>query len=158
MHSFTCQSQSQLQISKFNEITKPSIPLNLNYQLIYFIKSIHCITKESNNQNRKPNKNKYIFLEFSLGENLSWARTPRLRENYLAWTKTVQKTHLLQGHSHLGDYTLAWVKLDPRAPLKFPSDFAWARLPSLGEKCRKTSSIQYLRVNMHALDDQNNKN
>jgi len=36
------------------EIPKLSIQLNLNYQLIYFIKFMHCITKESNNQNRKP--------------------------------------------------------------------------------------------------------
>jgi len=72
MHLFTFQSQSQLQISKFNEITKPSIPLNLNYQLIYFIKSIHCITKKSKNQTIKTkNKKKKCFLGFSLGENLA---------------------------------------------------------------------------------------
>jgi len=45
MYSLTFQFQSQFQISRFIEITKPSISLNLNYQLIYFIKSIHCITK-----------------------------------------------------------------------------------------------------------------
>jgi len=45
MHSLTFQSQSQLQISKFNKITKSSIPLNLNDKSIYFIKSIYCITK-----------------------------------------------------------------------------------------------------------------
>jgi len=49
--------------------TKPSIPLNLNYLLIYFIKSIHCIIKESNNQNRKSQKKKF-FWGFSLGKNL----------------------------------------------------------------------------------------
>jgi len=42
------------------EIIKPSIQLNLNYQLIYSIKFIHCITKELNNQNKKPKK-KFIF-------------------------------------------------------------------------------------------------
>jgi len=41
------------------EIAKPSIQLNLNCQLIYFIKSMHCITKESNNQNRKSQKKKF---------------------------------------------------------------------------------------------------
>jgi len=38
------------------EIPKLSIQLNLNYQLIYLVKFIHCITKESINQNRKPKK------------------------------------------------------------------------------------------------------
>ena len=66
MYSINFQFQSQLQIPKFIKITKPSISLNLNYQLIYFIKSIYCITKESNNQNRKQ-----FFLGFSLGENLA---------------------------------------------------------------------------------------
>jgi len=47
------------------EIPKLSIQLNLNYQLIYLVKSIHCITKESINQNRKPKK-KIFFLGFSL--------------------------------------------------------------------------------------------
>jgi len=27
------------------EITKPSVQLNLNYRLIYFIKYVHCIAK-----------------------------------------------------------------------------------------------------------------
>jgi len=55
------------------EITKPSILLNLNYQLIHSIKFIHCITKESNNQNRKPPKR--FFLGFSLDENaLAWMK------------------------------------------------------------------------------------
>jgi len=36
------------------EIPKSSIQLNLNYRLIYLIKFMHCITKEPNNQNRKP--------------------------------------------------------------------------------------------------------
>jgi len=55
------------------EIPKSSIQLNLNYQLIYLVKSIHCITKESINQNRKPKKKK---IGFSLGENLASARIP----------------------------------------------------------------------------------
>jgi len=38
------------------KITKPSIKFNLNYHLIYYIKSIHCITKESNNQNKSKKK------------------------------------------------------------------------------------------------------
>jgi len=66
MYSLTFQFQSQLQISRFIEITKPSIFLNLNYQLIYFIKYIHCITKESNNQNRK--QKNFFFL------GLAWAK------------------------------------------------------------------------------------
>ena len=61
------------------EIPKLSIQLNLNYQLIYLVKSIHCITKESINQNRKPNIYIYIyiyifiylFIYFSLSENLA---------------------------------------------------------------------------------------
>jgi len=43
------------------EIPKLSIQLNLNYQLIYLVKSIHCITKESINQNRKPQKKNFFF-------------------------------------------------------------------------------------------------
>jgi len=65
MHSFTFQSQSQ----KMKEIPKSSIQLNLNYQLIYLIKSMHCITKEPNNQNES--KKIFFFLRFSLSENPS---------------------------------------------------------------------------------------
>jgi len=64
MHSFSFQSQSQ----KVKEIPKSSIQLNLNYQLIYLISSMHCITKEPNNQNRKPKK-KFIIIFF-----LAWAK------------------------------------------------------------------------------------
>jgi len=60
------------------EISKSSIQLNLNYQLIYLIKSMHCITKEPNNQTRKPN---FFFFGFSLGENLAWVKIP------LAWAR-----------------------------------------------------------------------
>jgi len=45
------------------EITKSSIQLNLNYQLIHFSEFIHCITKESNNKNKKLKK-------ISLSENI----------------------------------------------------------------------------------------
>jgi len=38
------------------EITNPLILLNLNYQLIYSNKSIHCIKKESNNQKKVQKK------------------------------------------------------------------------------------------------------
>jgi len=41
----------------------------------------------------------------------------------------------------LGEAPIAWVKLDPRASFRFPSDFALARLPSLGELCKEQQSI-----------------
>jgi len=85
------------------------------------------------------------------------------RENFLTWTKIVQRVLLIQGYFHLGkntssprwmisrlgenslesilapgrDYLFAWAKLNPRAPLRIPSELAWTRLPRLGEKCRK---------------------
>jgi len=89
------------------EIHKLSIQLNLNYQLIYLVKSIHCFTKESINQNRRPKK-KNLFLDLawakisSLSKNLS-----RLSENLLAWAKSVQRTRVI---------------------------FALANIPSLGRK------------------------
>jgi len=42
-------------------IHKSLIQLNLNYQLIYLVKSIFYIIKESINQNKKPKK-KIIYV------------------------------------------------------------------------------------------------
>jgi len=47
------------------EIPKLSIQLNLNYQSIYLVKSIHYITKESINQNRKPKKKIFFFWDLA---------------------------------------------------------------------------------------------
>jgi len=77
------------------EISKLSIQLNLNYQLIYLVKSIHCITKESINQNRKPKK-KHFFFGFSLSEN------PSCMSEIGPESKV---------HFRLGDHTLAWAKI-----------------------------------------------
>jgi len=64
MHSFTFQSQSQPQISKFREITKPLIQLNLNYQLNPYI----ALSKNQTIKTENPKK--IFFLGFSLSENL----------------------------------------------------------------------------------------
>jgi len=65
MYSLTFQFQSQLQISRFIEITKPSISLNLNYQLIYFINPYIALPK---NQRIKTKNNNFFFL------GLAWAK------------------------------------------------------------------------------------
>jgi len=45
-------------------IHKSLIQLNLNYQLIYLVKSIFYIIKESINQNKKPKKKNYICIYY----------------------------------------------------------------------------------------------
>jgi len=57
MHSFTFQSQSQPQISKFREITKPLIQLNLNYQLNSYI----TLPKNQTIKTENPKKNSFFF-------------------------------------------------------------------------------------------------
>jgi len=84
MYLFTFQSKSQNE-----EITKLLLLLNLNYQKLYSIKFIYCITKESNNQNRKFKK--ILPQDHScLGENTSslgrdWTREHLNSRGLLAW-------------------------------------------------------------------------
>ena len=146
------------------EIPKSSIQLNLKYQLIYLVKSIHCITKESINQNRKPNFF-FLFWDLACVKISSLSENPfRLSENLLVWAKLVQRaraifalaTILSLGRKHF----LAQTKhLSPgrnwnwehfpgfQVTLPRRDCLAWAKI------CRKTSSIHYIRVIMHASDD-----
>jgi len=103
MHSLTFQSQSQLQSQYLKNLSiyQPSIQLNLDYQVIYFIKFIYCITKESNHPKQKaPAKNNFFF-GFSLSKNPSCLSdiSPKSipvpetfslgREDFLAWAKYI---------------------------------------------------------------------
>ena len=84
------------------EIPKLSIQLNLNYQSIYLVKSIHYITKESINQNRKPKKKIFFFWD------LAWAKISSLSENPSRLSEIGPES---KGHFRLGDHTLAWAKI-----------------------------------------------
>jgi len=61
------------------EILKSSIQLNLNYQLIFLVKSIHLHYQRINQSKQKAQKTNFFYLGFSLSENPS-----RLSENLLA--------------------------------------------------------------------------
>jgi len=55
--------------------------------------------------------------------------------------------------SRLGEALLGWAKLDSRTPLKFPSDFAWAKYAENNSLSGKSWGFYYLKATIHASDD-----
>jgi len=85
-----------------------------------------------NQSKQKAKKKKILFFFWDL----AWAKISSLSENPSRLSEIGLES---KGHFRLGDHTLAWAKilsrqgetplawakLDPRAALRFPSDFAW---------------------------------